>query len=111
MVNQDTVGEAIPLGKQKYAELNDDDFIQMKECWAVEYPSFRRVYDAYKAFANPTNQRVRHRIRRRTPIPSMADWEPDSRLEFTAKQLSMCKISPVIKVCITLLYNSYVYNV
>ena len=100
--NENTIGEAVPLGEQKYAELSEEDFTQMKECWAVEYQSFRSVLTAYTHFErkhHQENARQRLRIRpRMTPVPSMAEWVPKESLRFTEKQLSMCKISPVIKV-------------
>ena len=100
VVDRNTIGEALPLGSQKVAVLNDDDFTQMKECWAVEYKAFRKVYEAYTAYANKerqaNNSSNHRRVRRR--INPMNDWEPHARLNFSAKQLAMCKISPVVKV-------------
>lgn len=110
-VDRHTIGEALPLGRQKYAVLSPDDFTQMKECWAVEYQSFRRVYDAYNAYVDKMRRHIssqaRRRIHRRTEIPSIADWEPHARLNFDEKQLAMRNISPVVMVYINYTHTVY----
>ena len=92
----------------------------MKECWAVEYLSFRTVFKAYNKFAKKMRQENRRhdRLARRTPVPAMADWIPKASLQFTDKQEAMCKISPVVMVLIhymsmihTYFYINFLYYI
>ena len=96
ILNEYSIGEVMPIGSQVDDRLSDADFLQLKECFAVEYQSFRELHEAYTSHVRriTADNRIRGRISQR--IPQMKDWEPDFPL--SEKQQSMMNIQPKIRV-------------
>ncbi len=99
IVNEHSIGDVLPLGEQVEDRLIPDDFKQLKECFAVEYGSFRHLLQAYEAHVDKIKKNNAKRGRITQKIPKLKDWEPaDPNVQLTLKQIAMKKIQPRIRV-------------
>ena len=98
VVNDHSIGDVIPIGEQVDESLNSDDFQQLKECFAVEYASFRMLLRAYDLYVDEIQKKNKRHGRIKQVSPSMKKWIPSEELGLSEKQHSMKLIRPRIRV-------------